>query len=311
MRIGVVSWGIFCVVFLAVLSARGETITLEAAADTSIFELNPDYNMGGQDDLPSGRLGALASFLGSRVLLRFDLAGNLPSNAVISYASLTLQVTRIPDGGGENSTFGLHRMLRPWGEGTKLGGRPGGAIAEAGEATWNAAFHPADRWSAPGGVAGVDFAEEVSSSERVQEDGDYQFEFGVAQAGELMEWLQNPETNFGWMLISLSEDVNLTARRFGSRENPDPSYRPRLVIQYTVPVETGPLITGIEVRPDGAVAVTFGAEEGVGYRLESKMEVAGAWEAATEVVTSGSAGSMTLVDIGAEGDVRFYRVAVE
>ena len=289
---------------------RAETITLTPVADTCLFELNPDYNFGFQNDLPSGRLGALASYLRSRVLLRFDLAAHLPANAQISFAYLQLHVTRAPDGGGENSTFGLHRMLRDWAEGNKRGGQPGGARAEAGEATWNAAFHPDQLWAQPGGQAGVDYLEEPTSTERIQQDGIYQFEFGSAQIGELTGWLQNPESNFGWILISTAEDIGLTARRFGAREN-TPDYQPQLVIEYNLPTVPAPTITGISLQPDGTASVTFQVEAGLSYRLESTESIpASSWQTAAPSTLAEETGEMTLND-PSQSVARFYRVAVE
>ena len=295
-----------CAIFSAAFPGRGETITLSPVADTALFELSPDYNFGAQDDLPSGRLGAFASFMRSRVLIRFDLAANLPTNAIIQFAYLRFRVTRVPDEGGENSTFGLHRMLRPWGEGEQFSGRPGGGSASEGEATWNAAFHPSGHWTIPGGAPGIDFAEEFSSSERIQSDGEYQFDFGAAQVGELMQWLREPESNFGWMLISLSEEVDYTARRFGARENPDPAMRPQLVIEYSLSV--APKITAIEILPDGATQITFLVQMGFAYELQSTPAIGQSWQPASSVITPGFDGPTTLIDSSPPGVMRFYRV---
>src|SRR5207249_7454081 len=54
-------------------------------------------------------------------------------------------------------------------------------------------------------------------------------------------WLNNPATNFGWMLITESERTPESARRFGSRE--DPSHAPVLVIGYLVPSITTQITT--------------------------------------------------------------------
>ncbi len=45
-------------------------------------------------------------------------------------------------------------------------------------------------------------------------------------------WVRQPAVNFGWILISDSEDVICTARRFNSRE--DPNSQPQLEILYRV-----------------------------------------------------------------------------
>jgi hypothetical protein len=48
---------------------------------------------------------------------------------------------------------------------------------------------------------------------------------------DLQNWLNNPAANFGWMLISDSEGVEFTARRFASRE--DSVNSPILTVQYS------------------------------------------------------------------------------
>lgn len=289
---------------IAMKPAAAGTITLSPAADTALFELNPDDNFGGQGDLPAGTLGSLASDLRSRVLLKFDLAGSIPSNAVIHFAVLRLTVTKTPAGGGENSAFGLHRMLRDWGEGTKSGGPPGGAPATEGEAAWNARFHPEQLWGEPGGQVGVDYVAEASSTERIQLTGVYEFEFGAVQLAEITEWLRHPESNFGWMLRSQLEDEPRTARRFGAREHADPEARPQLRIEFSVP----PVIAGI-TRGENGSEVRFTGESGVDYFLEAAATLtAPGWETVAGPVEI-SEGEGILVDDSAGGPRRFYRVA--
>ena len=47
----------------------------------------------------------------------------------------------------------------------------------------------------------------------------------------MQTWLSNPETNFGWLLISQGEGTAKTARHFGARE--DAGNAPRLVIDFS------------------------------------------------------------------------------
>src|SRR6185503_5923213 len=87
--------------------------------------------------------GTTACSQRSRALIRFDLAGRVPPNALIREAWLELEVVRATSGGGGTpSNFQLHRLLRPWGEGNKVGNGATGAAAGAGEATWSARLHP-------------------------------------------------------------------------------------------------------------------------------------------------------------------------
>ena len=48
---------------------------------------------------------------------------------------------------------------------------------------------------------------------------------------DVQGWLDDPETNFGWIVLGNEAD-SPTAKRFHSRENPEEEYRPTLVIEY-------------------------------------------------------------------------------
>jgi hypothetical protein len=50
-------------------------------------------------------------------------------------------------------------------------------------------------------------------------------------AADVTEWLNQPDSNFGWILIG-DESTMPTAKRFASRENPTESDRPVLTITY-------------------------------------------------------------------------------
>src|SRR3954471_4718429 len=95
-------------------STRSDTIiTLKPSADTALFELNPDLNLGGGTDMPAG---STAETNRSRALIRFNLS-QIPANATVSSASLTVTVDKVPSS-GVGSVFGLYRVLKNWGEGT-------------------------------------------------------------------------------------------------------------------------------------------------------------------------------------------------
>jgi len=291
------------------MRVSAETLALIPIADTSIMENAPEFNLGAQEDLPAGTLGALANFARTRILLKFDLAGSLPAKATIRSALLRLTVTRTPDGGGANSIFGLHRVLRPWGEGTKKGNPPGGAAAGAQEATWRMRFHPDQSWASPGGQPGVDYVATASSSERILGTGSYEFEFGSDQVRELQEWLDNSNADFGWAVLSQSEDVERSARRFGAREHPQPASRPTLTIEYSAPRQIErPVITSISFT-NGQTAITFRASAGIRYGLQFHPSLSSSeWQPLPLLPPALSDGELTLTDDAVVGSERFYRI---
>ena len=291
-------------------AASAATVALTPVSDTALFEQQPDFNFGWQQDLPAGTVGPAAATLRSRLLLRFELASAVPSNAVLRSASLRLTVTRVPDGTPVNSTFALHRMLRPWIEGEKEGGLPGGAQATAGEPTWNARSFPDEAWGQPGGESGIDYSTDVLSSERIQGAGEYVFEFGQAQMNHFEEWRRNPESNFGWILLSQAEAEPKSARRFGSREHSQPATRPTLVLDYDLPSISQPTITGISVSTNQNVVVRFTASANTRYRLEATPTIVSpVWQPVTEFLPAPAAGEMSLQDTAVVAPRRFYRVA--
>lgn len=224
-----------------------ETVTLTASADTSLFELDPGNNLGGSSDVAAG---TIRTGQRSRALFKFELS-SLPSNATVSSATLTLKVVRVPSGGGPSSTFNVHRVLQSWGEGTKGGAR--GSTASPNEASWNQRLTGASSWSAPGAAAGSDYASSASASTSVSGTGSYSFGSSSGIVDDVQAWLNNPSSNFGWILISQSESVSKSARRFGARESGGNA--PTLFIQYSVPAATV-TISGKTTYYDGAQAVT-------------------------------------------------------
>lgn len=87
----------------------------QSVADTSLLEVAPSNNHGGFFGMNAG---TTQNFKRTRAIFRFDLS-SLPTNTVVQSAVVELAVTRQPDEPSPSITFGLHRMLRPWGEGDK------------------------------------------------------------------------------------------------------------------------------------------------------------------------------------------------
>jgi hypothetical protein len=63
--------------------------------------------------------------------------------------------------------------------------------------------------------------------------------------GDVQSWLDNPITNFGWILIG-EEETSRTAKRFDSKDNPTTNNRPVLRVTYTEPTA----IEDLSKKPD-------------------------------------------------------------
>lgn len=293
------SWlGIAAVLLCVPFPAPAEVLILRPIADTTLFETYPSNNLGRVVSLAAG---TTARGKRSRALLRFEVAGSLPSNAIVLSAALTLTVVRAPSGGGVDSTFRLHRMVRDWTEGNKSAPANGSA-ATAGESTWLACAFPSTLWSAPGAAAPGDFAGEASTTQFVSGFGSYEFS---DLADDVARWQSDPATNFGWLLVSDDEVTQATARRFGARE--DTNNAPALWIQFNRPQPPQPRVTQIERRTN-AIRFQFQAAPNVAYAVEHRGRVqAGLWTVLTNIPVEPSIRQISVSDVWTSSN-RFYRV---
>jgi len=222
-----VGLGIFLAVVAGTTVAFGDIASLGAAKDNTLY-FEPD----GLTSNGAGAYlfaGATSGFGPRRGLLAFDIADNIPAGSTINSVSLTLHVSRTQFG---SSTVGLHPVLADWGEGASDAGDPGGAgiTAEPGDATWLHTFYNTSFWTNPGG----DFSAVSSGDALVGDIGFYTWGSTAAMVADVQAWLDNPATNYGWLLLG-DEAGFQTAKRYDSRENAEPTFRPALSIDYTVP----------------------------------------------------------------------------
>src|SRR5438067_3442148 len=164
-----------------------------------------------------------------RGVLAFDVAGNVPAGSTITGVTLSMHVSRVPNNTAR--TVELHRLLADWGERTsQASGEEGiGAAANPNDATWRHRFFDTIFWTTQGG----DFSATVSASQSVGAIGVYTWS-SPQMTAEVQSWLDNPATNFGW-LVSGDESTGATAKRFDTRESASP---PVLTIQYTTATPT-------------------------------------------------------------------------
>ncbi|MEJ2720986.1 MAG: DNRLRE domain-containing protein [bacterium] len=168
-----------------------------------------------------------------RALIRFDLVdAGIPGGSVIDSVFLALTVTRTSALTGR-VPFAVHRVLADWGEGFSRPLDEGGAGTSAsdGDATWIHSFYPVKFWAEVGG----DFDDSASAS-ATADFLDEKVTWGptAEMTADVQGWLDDPGTNFGWIVIG-DESVAGTTKRFGSRENLMVHSRPSLKVFYTVP----------------------------------------------------------------------------
>lgn len=190
------------------------SVSLNPMADTTITQKSsPPPNT----QLLVGTTGSSGGSASSRSLLKFDIAGNIPSNAIVTSVALTVTVAKVPPT-PVNSLFDLRAVLFAWNES---------------DTTWTNRL-AATPWSTPGGAGGVDFSSNISQTNFFgSTTGLYTFVSNPNLVADVQNWLQNPGANFGWVAISESQGVNFTERTINSREVL--AGAPTLLIQFAIP----------------------------------------------------------------------------
>ena len=238
-----IAFGLFA--FLAVPTAGvSEEVSLSPAKDNTLFESTTGNLSNGEGEfLFAGITGQSANRSARRALLSFDIAGAVPSDATITGATLTLNMSRTISGGTDVS---LHRLTQDWGTGTSdAAGREGrGAPATPGDATWLHTFSPDTEWNTAGG----DFVDLASDTISVSGNGSYTWGAGGELVADVTSWLQDPAANFGWILIG-DESATRTAKRFDSGNHSSASNRPSLNIVFELGALAGDFDGDGELTP--------------------------------------------------------------
>ena len=194
----------------------------EGVRDTTIFSEGGLSN-GGGDHVFTGLTNQDAL---RRTLIAFDLS-EIPEGATIASAVLTFRVSQVQVN-ARDATINAHRLSSDWGEGTvDAAGQEGrGATSRDGDATWDDNFQGESSWETPGG----DFDSEASGTGVAGNAGSVLTIAGEGLAADVQSWIDNPDGNFGWILVSDGQ-----ARRYNSsnNENVDEGLHPRLTITFT------------------------------------------------------------------------------
>lgn len=305
---------------LSLTTSPAAQIVLVPSADTSLWQRATNHNLGGSDLLPVGTTGGDGGGKTGRPLLKFELATALPANAVIESASLYFRVVIAPMEGAVTSTMEAFPVLFDWGEGNKTYTDPQRPMnstqpATAGEATWTHRFHgdDAQRWQEPGGALfDQDFSEDPSFSAFLQTDAgrDYHRPLTASGLDVLRQWLANPASNFGWVLVSEREGTLFTGRQIASREFATPEHRPQLTINYSLPEPVPPQILSI-TRDGPQVTVRFAAQANVVYRPQHRLLVhTGGWTDLPGLSPLATDGTLEFTDDLIGVDERYYQVII-
>lgn len=223
----------------------GETVSIVPSKDNTIYE-EGDFSNGQGANLFAGRTAANRDAL-RRALLQFSVSPTIPSGVTIESVSLELSMNRTITG---SQAMTLHKVTQDWGEGASdaSGQEGGGTQALTGDATWAHTFFSGQSWNSPGG----DFVSTASATTNVGGNGKYTWS-GAAMVADVQSWVDDPSSNFGWILIGL-ESTN-SAKRFASRHSTLSGDRPLLTITYS---EAAATWAGYPIEADGRSVFTDG-----------------------------------------------------
>ena len=205
------------------------SVDIAASKDNTLYEdFAGTLSNGSGSYTFTGRVDLAGNGNLRRALIHFEVDAFVPVEATVTQVTLTLRMTRTVAG---PTDVNIHRVFRDWGEGiSNAPGQEGaGTAAATGDATWVYTFFFSDTWNNPGG----DFEASSSAVQVVAGIGYYDWT-GSGLIADVELWRQNPDTNFGWLLIG-KEDTLRTAKRFDSRENGTPANRPVLTVGYSLP----------------------------------------------------------------------------
>jgi hypothetical protein len=207
--------------------ALAEVAVLQADHDATLIEDPAGALANGSGPvLTVGRNNQTESSI-RRAVLRFDVAGALPRQAIVESVSLALFMQ---PSNATVRTLSLHRVLQEWGEGPSSSSGGGGVASQAGDATWIHTFYDNELWSEEGGL----FTDEPRASLEVGDTGFWTWGTTPALEADVRLWAANPDRNFGWIVIG-DEAVRQSAKSFVSREEADAALRPTLTITYRLP----------------------------------------------------------------------------
>jgi len=208
----------------------GGLVQLNPSKDNTLYE----DATGGTTSNGAGQhffVGRISQDLRRRGVIAFDIAGNIPAGVMIESVTLTLHASSNRD--TPEIQVDLHAALADWGEGDSIADfeEGQGAPAQPGDATWVNTFYPDQLWGSEGG----DFADAVTSSAAVSSVGFFTFDstFDSGLVTDVQQWLDQPDTNFGWIVKASDEFFPMSAKRFDTRENAEPTFQPVLTVTYS------------------------------------------------------------------------------
>ncbi|MEX0330658.1 MAG: DNRLRE domain-containing protein [Puniceicoccaceae bacterium] len=229
---------------VAAASLWSASVTIEPTKDNTMYE-ESDKSNGQGFYIFAGQVGPQNGSSNRRALLQFNLDGVIPAGSTVESVSLELTMNKSGVGGRQVT---VHRLTKDWGEGSSdaFANEGRGISAETGDVTWTHTFYSDQFWANQGG----DFVASPSATISVSGSGKYNWS-GTSMVADVQAWIDNPATNFGWIVIG--DETQQSSKRFYSRHWSNAADRPMLTITYSAGAATW---AGYPIESDGRSVFT-------------------------------------------------------
>jgi len=203
---------------------KAETAYIDATQDNTLYESPGGLYSNGMGEFVV--VGQTIDLLKRRALIAFKDLDAIPDDATVMSVQIHLYLSSEIS---EATPVDIKRLTKDWGEGASVEepGETDGANAKPGDATWVNTFFDFTKWTKAGG----DFVPAASDSQVIDNVGWYTFGSTETLVNDVQNWVDNPGTNFGWILIG--DETVASERQFYSRNFDDPDLRPVLEVQYS------------------------------------------------------------------------------
>lgn len=227
--------------FLILVTFLFPALGIAAGQDKFVFQFGLDGYKGTMDTHVTQRFRNSANNMGANaenecceydptnldgksVLVMFDI-WSLPTNALVSKATLEMYLTRTRNGAYAKEVA-AHQLLKSWAEGDGVGidGRAAGPGEVCGEWTGTG-----NVWAGIGADRpGKDFVEKANNTIEIADDIGW-YEWDVTKMAQY--WVAHPDKNFGAILRESHPHARTTGTKvFASKENSDAKIHPRLTV---------------------------------------------------------------------------------
>jgi hypothetical protein len=272
---------------------HADSVTFYFAEDATISEKSLDAPLGSDVTLDAGTTGPNEGVKINRGLLKFDLSAQIPSNAIVTSASLKLTLVTTPT--LTNLWFNLHKLLQSWDENA---------------VTWTNRLFSFAPWNTPGAAPPLDYVSSVTQSNLIISTtipATFTFASNPTMVADVQEWVSAPANNFGWILICDLEELERSVRKFASSERTSTNQRPSLEVQFTLPSSSSLQLTALPLT-NGQFQFQFPAESNKNYTVLYTYALAESnWVVLTNIASLPAEATLTVSDTITESN-RFYRV---